>query len=55
MRDVQLLEMTNYLHQSVLSVQAYLEGGEGGEDVGVQSGELVTAQYQLLQSVVLRK
>ena len=47
--------MTNYLHQSVLSVQAYLEGGEGGEDVGVQSGELVTAQYQLLQFIIVGK
>ena len=55
MRDVQLLEMTNYLQQSVLSVLSYLEGCEGREDIGVQPGELVTAQYQLLQLVVLRK
>ena len=54
MRDVQLLEMTNYAWQTVWS-QPYLEGGEGGEDVGLESAQLVTAQYQLLQFIIVGK
>ena len=37
-RDVQLLEMINYVEQAVQTVQAYLQGGQGREDVGLQSG-----------------
>ena len=35
--------------------QQYLEVGEGREDVWLERGELVTTQYQLLQSGVVRK
>lgn len=46
--------MTNYAWQTVQS-QPYLEGGEGGEDVGLESAQLVTAQYQLLQFIIVGK
>ena len=35
--------------------QSYLEGGQRGEDVGLEAAQLVTAQYQLLQFVIVRK
>ena len=52
MRDVQLLEMTNYVCQSG-QAQSYLEGGQRREDVGLEAGQLVTAQDQLLQFIVV--
>ena len=32
-----------------------LEVGEGREEVGLEGGQLVTTQYQLLQSLIVRK
>ena len=54
MRDVQLLEMTNYVCQSG-QAQSYLEGGQRREDVGLEATQLVTAQYELLQFVIVRE
>ena len=54
MRDVQLLEMTNYVCQSG-QAQPYLEGGQRREDVGLEAAQLVTAPDELLQFVIVRE
>ena len=46
--------MTNYVCQSG-QAQSYLEGGQRREDVGLEAAQLVTAQDELLQFVIVRE
>ena len=50
------MELEKTLYNAVsfkMKLKLDLEVGEGREEVGLEGGQLVTTQYQLLQSLIL--